>query len=92
MGSVRNTLFLLIFLLACSVTSKVSTIILGSMQAQAQSALPALSPSPAPLPQNSPPPQIQPASPAPDDTVSKVVAAGLMSYLTDGQFHPELFY
>ncbi|WP_148298189.1 S-layer homology domain-containing protein [Synechocystis sp. PCC 7509] len=61
------------------------------MQAQAQSALPALSPSSAPLPQNSPAPQIQPALPAPDDVVSKVVAAGLMSYLTDGQFHPELF-
>ena len=91
MGSLRNTLFVLIPLLAYGATSKVSTVILGSLQVQAQSALPALSPSPASLPPNSIPPQIQPTSPAPNDAVSKVVAAGLMSYLTDGQFHPELF-
>ena len=91
MGSFRNTLFVLIPLLAYGATSKVSTVILGSLQAQAQPALPALSPSPVPLPPNSIPPQIKPASPAPNDAVSKVVAAGLMSYLTDGQFHPELF-
>ena len=91
MGSLRNTLFVLIPLLAYDATSKVSTVILGSLQVQAQPVLPALSPSPASLPPNSIPPQIKPASPAPNDAVSKVVAAGLMNYLTDGQFHPELF-
>ena len=91
MGSLRNTLFVLIPLLAYGATSKVSTVILGSLQVQAQPVLPALSPSPAPLPPNSIPLQIKPASPAPNDAVSKVVAAGLMNYLTDGQFHPELF-
>ena len=91
MGNLRNTLFVLIPLLAYGATSKVSTVILGSLQAQAQPALPALSPLPASLPPNSIPLQIKPASPAPNDAVSKVVAAGLMNYLTDGQFHPELF-
>lgn len=91
MGSLKNTLVVLIPLLACSAISKVSTVILGSLPAQAQSALPALSPSPAPLPPNSIPPQVKPTSPSPNDPVSQVVAAGLMSYLTDGQFHPELF-
>ncbi len=92
MRSLRNALVVLITLLACSFTSKASTFLLGSLHAQAQSALPALSPSPAPLPPNSIPPQIQqPASPSPNDAVSQVVAAGLMSNLTDGQFHPELF-
>lgn len=91
MRSLRNTLVVLVSLLACSATS-ISTVILGSLQAQAQSALPTLPPSPAPLPQNSIPPQLQqPASPSPNDPISQVVAAGLMSNLTDGQFHPELF-
>ncbi len=91
MTSLRNALVVLITLLACSFTSKVSTVILGSLHAQAQSALPTLSPAPAPLPPNSLPPQVQPFSPSLNDAVSQVVAAGLMSYLTDGQFHPELF-
>ena len=91
MGSLRNTLFVLIPLLAYGAISKVSTVILGSLQVQAQPVLPALSPSPASLPPNSISPQIKPASPVPNDAVSKVVAAGLMNYLTDGQFHPELF-
>jgi len=90
MRSLKNTLVVLIPLLACTATS-ISTVILGSLQAQAQSALPTLSPSPAPLPPNSIPPQVQPSSPSLNDPVSQVVAAGLMSYLTDGQFHPELF-
>ncbi len=91
MKSLRNILFVLVSLLACSATSKVSAATLGSLQAQAQPALPTLSPSPAPLPQNSIPPQVQPSSPSPNDPISQVVAAGLMSNLTDGQFHPELF-
>lgn len=90
MRSFRNTLFVLIPLLACSATS-ISTLIIGSLQAQAQSALPTLPPSPAPLPQNSIPPQVQPSSSSPNDPISQIVAAGLMSNLTDGQFHPELF-
>ena len=90
MRSLKNTLVVLIPLLACTATS-ISTVILGSLQAQAQSALPTLSPSPAPLPPNSIPPQVQPSSPSLNDPVSQVIAAGLMSYLTDGQFHPELF-
>lgn len=90
MRSLRNTLFILVSLLACSATS-ISTVIVGSLQAQAQSALPTLPPSPAPLPPNSIPPQVQPSSPSPNDPISQVVAAGLMSNLTDGQFHPELF-
>lgn len=92
MKSLRNILFVLVSLLACSAVSKVNAATLGSLQAQAQPALPTLSPSPASLPQNSIPSQIQqPASPAPKDPISQVVAAGLMSNLTDGQFHPELF-
>lgn len=90
MSSLRNTLFVLVSLLACSATS-IITVILEPLQAQAQSALPTLSPSPAPLPQNSIPPQVQPSLPSPNDPISQVVAAGLMSNLTDGQFHPELF-
>ncbi len=90
MRNLRKVLFVLSLLFACGFTSKASTFLLGSRQAQAQSALPALSPSP--VPQNSIPPQAQPLpSPSPNDPVSQVVAAGLMSYLTDGQFHPELF-
>jgi S-layer homology domain len=91
MRNLRNVLLVLSLLLACSFTSKISTFLLGSLQAQAQSALPTLPPSPAPLPPNSIPPQVQPASPSPRDPVSQVVAAGLMSNLADGQFHPELF-
>ncbi|WP_082065478.1 S-layer homology domain-containing protein [Aliterella atlantica] len=78
----------------------------NNVQAQAQPALPSLPPTPAPLPNNtvppptppSPaplppniPPQVQAAPSSPADAISQVVAAGLMSNLADGQFHPELF-
>lgn len=44
-----------------------------------------------PAPANNIPPQIQSTPLSPADAISQVVAAGLMSNLADGQFHPELF-
>lgn len=94
MRRIKNYLFIITsVLLTYSFAAKVGAevIQINSVQAQAQPALPALPPSPAPLPPNTIPPQVQPASPSPNDAVSQVVAAGLMSNLADGQFHPELF-
>lgn len=92
MRRIKNILFIITsVVLTCSFAAKVGAEVSQiNFQAQAQPALPALPPSPAPLPPSIPP-QVQPASPLPNDAVSQVVAAGLMSNLADGQFHPELF-